>query len=118
MSSQAWSLLSRVRRAALAGLLALASHALLPYVHALTSGCGGGTGCSSESSTPSHSADCAVCGALAHAGARAVDAPSALALGPAPRAHDAAAFVPPALAASVSLDAACARAPPAPPRSV
>jgi hypothetical protein len=52
------------RRLALVALLALAAQALLPYLHANASfEAGGGA---------NHSAaDCAVCGALAHGGARA-----------------------------------------------
>jgi hypothetical protein len=118
MARGARSIVARVQRIALLGLLALASHALLPYLHVLTSACGPNeTSCSSEGQAPSHSPDCPVCGAIAHAGARAVDAPSALASAAAPIALHAA---PPevfALAPAAELDAACARAPPASRRS-
>lgn len=108
------------KRLALIALLALATHAFLPYLHALASGCGShGASCSSESQAPaSHSSDCAVCGAIAQAGARAIDAPAALAalvesrsvFAPAP---ESLAAVP-----KVERDVACARAPPVSLRSV
>jgi hypothetical protein len=118
MPGQARSILTSAKRVALVGLLALASHALLPYLHVLTSSCGPSeASCSSEGQAPSHSSDCAVCGAIAHGGARAVDAPAALAVVSAPLALHAAALELSSLPPSVELDPACARGPPASPRS-
>jgi hypothetical protein len=108
------SVRSRATRLALVGLLALASHALLPFVHALASGCGQtATGCSSDE-RPSHSADCPVCGALAHSGARAASsAPSAPALSAAPPAPERAAAAPLPVPARADRAVPGARAPPA-----
>lgn len=107
------SILPSAKRAALIGLLALASYALLPYVHALMNGCGQVTCSGGEQESASHSPDCAVCNAIAHAGARAVDAPAAVAGLLAPVAPHAPA--PPMFAhtPTVERDVACARAPPA-----
>ena len=108
-----------LQRAALIGLFALASYALLPYLHALSNACGpDGSSCSSsDERAPSHSPDCPVCGAIAHSGARAADAPSALAVVSAPLAPRGAAIELVAAAPAVALDVACARAPPASRRS-
>jgi hypothetical protein len=107
-----------LQRAALIGLFALASYAFLPYLHALSSACGpDDSSCSAEQRAPSHSADCPVCGAIAHAGARAVDAPTALAIVSAPLAPHAAVPELLALAPTLESDVACARAPPASRRS-
>ena len=74
-----------VRRLALVALFALASQALLPYLHALGArlrragarlrdcAAGASAAASDAGSGSSHPADCAVCGALAHGGARAFD---------------------------------------------
>jgi hypothetical protein len=107
------------KRFALIALLALASHAFLPYVHALASGCDAhSAACSSQDQAPrsSHSPDCAVCGAIAQAGARAIDAPSALAIVSDPQSLSIA--VPGSLAAApnAELDVTCARGPPVFPR--
>jgi hypothetical protein len=118
MPRQVRSILSSAKRVALVGLLALASHALLPYLHVLTTACDPNeASCSSDGRAPSHSSDCPVCGAIAHAGARAVDAPSALAIVSAPLVTHAAALELVAVAPKVELDPACARAPPASRRS-
>ena len=105
-----------MKRFVLAALLALASHALLPYLHALAAGCDThAVACGAEGSqAPSHSPDCPVCGAIAQAGARTLDAPSALA---APEATQSLRAAPPeslVAAPHVELDVARARAPPAP----
>jgi hypothetical protein len=107
------SVRSRATRFALIGLFALASHALLPFVHALASGCGqSATGCSSDERA-SHSEDCPVCGALAHSGARAASAaPSAPAPSAAPRAPELAAVAPLAQPPRIERDPLGARAPP------
>jgi hypothetical protein len=103
------------QRAALTALLALASYLLVPYVHVLTNACAGDTAsCSSERpQAPTHSPDCGVCGAIAHAGARAADVPVAVAAVAAPLA----AFAPPPAHAPFALDrargVASARGPPA-----
>jgi hypothetical protein len=107
------SVRSRATRCALIGLFALASHALLPFVHALASGCGqSATGCSTDERA-SHSPDCPVCGALAHSGARtasaAPSAPDAAALSAAPQLSPAA---PLAELPRIQRDALGARAPP------
>jgi hypothetical protein len=112
--SRARSILTSAKRIALVGLLAIASHALLPYLHSLTSDCGASeTSCSSDGQAPSHSADCPVCSAIAHGGARAVDAPSAVAAVSAPHGLQAETFVSFAAVPKAERDAACARAPPA-----
>jgi hypothetical protein len=115
MLPEARSIAKSAKRVALIGLLALASHAVLPYVHFLTSrGCGGaGCGPGEQERAPSHSADCAVCGAIAHAGGRAVDAPAAVAELCAPLAREAAAQVVLAHPPAVARATASARAPPA-----
>jgi hypothetical protein len=93
------------RRLALVALLALAAQSLLPYLHANASG---------EAGAANHSAaDCSVCSALAHGGARAVDAPVAVSFAPAPVALASLCPAPVPLAASADADRACARAPPA-----
>jgi len=113
--SAASDLRTRFARVALVGLLALASHALLPYLHALASSCDQQASCSSEGRepAPSHSSDCPVCSALFHAGSRAADAPQAIAVVSAPVAYDTVALVSIAHPRPVELDCACARAPPA-----
>jgi len=115
-----------VKRTALAAALALATHALLPYLHVHPNPCSPGQ-CASEaragqpassgagsSSSPD---DCPVCSALAHGGARAINAQ-------APHLLDLVelwlANSPPAaeiLAPTSDVEVACARAPPALPRS-
>jgi len=118
MPRQARAIFTSAQRVALVGLFALASHALLPYLHSLTSRCDPNeASCSSAGQAPSHSSDCAVCGAIAHGGARAVDTPAALASVSAPLALHAAALELFSVAPSVELDPACARAPPASRRS-
>jgi hypothetical protein len=108
------SILASAKRVALIGLLALAMHALLPYVHVLTSGCGARTCSGGEpEQAPSHSPDCAVCSAIAHAGARAVDAPAVVAELLTPLAAEAAAEIVLAHPRPVARSAAPARAPPA-----
>jgi hypothetical protein len=68
------------QRAALVALFALASFTVLPFVHVLSGGCAASApSCSSDLPAPSHSPDCGVCGSLAHTGARALDAPTAVA---------------------------------------
>ncbi|HTO69291.1 MAG TPA: hypothetical protein VMR31_05465 [Myxococcota bacterium] len=81
---------ARLQRTAFVAVFALVSHALLPYLHALESPCGAAHGvCTSAEHAgqtaptdggprSSHPDDCPVCSALAHGGARAVDAPIAL----------------------------------------
>jgi hypothetical protein len=115
MSRGARSILTSAKRIALmAGLLALASHALLPYLHSLSSNCGANeSSCSSDGRAPSHSSDCQVCSAIAHGGARAIDAPSSVAAVSAPQRLEVAALVSLAGAPRVELAAASARAPPA-----
>jgi hypothetical protein len=115
---------ARLQRAALIAVFALVSHALLPYLHALDGACGhahqvcateqhaGHTAPSDGGQAPEHSADCPVCSALAHGGARAIDAPVAL---PALTTTLWIASVPPTsvlVASSTDLDVARARAPP------
>jgi len=120
---------ARLQRIAFVAVFALVSHALLPYLHALESGCVAGHAvcASAQNASPSapadgdgrssHPDDCPVCNALAHGGARAVDTPVALAidcsslsLGPvAPESL--------VVAPVADVDVACARAPPAFPRS-
>ena len=85
-----------VRRITLVALLTLAAQALLPYLHA-----------------NALETDCTVCVALAHGGARAVDAPAPLAPEPVPVAVAPAAPAPSVSAPSVDRDTAGARAPPA-----
>ena len=115
MPAEARSIAQGAKRVALIGLLALASHAFLPYVHALTSrGCDA-AGCrpGGQEQAPSHSPDCAVCGAIAHAGARALDAPAAVAELFTPLAREAAAQVALAHPQALARAVASARAPPA-----
>jgi len=114
MLTEGRSIASRAKRVALIGLLALASHAFLPYVHVLMTGCTGMTCTGGEHQQSSnHSPDCAVCSAIAHAGARAVEAPAAAAALLAPLAPHAPASAPFASPPTVECDVACARAPPA-----
>jgi hypothetical protein len=119
---------ARVKRTAFVAALALATHALLPYLHAHPSACNPGHGqCAAdaragEPASPgaagsSYPDDCPVCSALAHGGARAIDArgPQLLQfvelwLASAPPAAE-------VLAPCADVDVACARAPPALPRS-
>ena len=118
MSRGARPSLSSLRRVALAALLALASNALLPWVHALTSSCrADAPTCGAEGQAPSHSADCPVCSAIAHAGARTLDAPSAVAAVSAPLGCQRASFEHGSLPPRVERDPACARGPPASLRS-
>ena len=113
MLTGARSITASAKRVALIGLLALASHALLPYVHVLIRGCGAVTCSGGErESSASHSPDCAVCSAIAHAGARAVDAPVAVAGLQVPVEPHAPAPTLFALVPTVERDVACARAPP------
>ena len=94
------------RRLALVALLALAAQSLLPYLHANASREAG--------AGANHSAaDCSVCSALAHGGARAVDAPVAVSFALAPVAVASLCPAPVPLAASADADRACARGPPA-----
>ena len=97
---------AEVRRLVLLALLALAAQSLLPYLHANAS-------FEKTAGTSHSSADCAVCSALAHGGARAADAPVALSFAPALVAVSALCPAPVSFAAAVDPDSACARAPPA-----
>ena len=101
MTRRARTVRTRVTRLALVGLFALASHAFLPYLH-------GGT-----EARASHSADCRVCSALAHSGARAASAPSAPVVTDAPLGPAAAVLVTLLSPPSLELVEAPARAPPA-----
>ena len=114
MTGRASTVRTRIARLALVGLFALASHALLPYLHVLASDCGGAnaSSCSTEGQT-SHSADCPVCSALAHAGARAASTPSAPVVSEAPHGPATALCLTLAQPPSIALAAAPARAPPA-----
>jgi len=103
------------QRAALVALFALASFAVLPYLHVLSSNCGASVSCSSDQPAPTHSPDCGVCGSLAHAGARAVDAPAALAAIALPLARVSTLHAPMPTLASRERETAQARGPPAPP---
>ncbi len=119
---------ARLKRTALVAVFALATHALLPYLHAHANSCDRGrAACASERAgepasseggqSSSHPDACAVCSALAHGGARAIDAPSGL---PVHFTELWLASAPPAaevLAPCAEVDVACARAPPASPRS-
>jgi hypothetical protein len=115
---------ARLKRTALVAVFALATHALLPFLHAHAISCDrnhtacaaderAGEPASSDSGQSSNHPDaCAVCSALAHGGARAIDAPSALPvhftelrLGSAPRVAE-------VVAPSADVEVACARAPP------
>jgi hypothetical protein len=97
---------AEVRRLVLVALLALTAQSLLPYLHANTS-------FEKTASTSHSSADCAVCSALAHGGARALDTPVALSFAPAAIAVSGLCPAPAPSAAAVDPDSACARAPPA-----
>jgi len=104
------------QRAALVALLAIASFAVLPFLHVLSSNCAPSTAsCSSDQPAPTHSPDCGVCGSLAHAGARAVDAPAALAAIALPLARVSTLHAPMPTLASRERETAQARGPPAPP---
>src|SRR5262245_38145251 len=94
-----------IRRFALVALLALAAQALVPYLHANAS--------AEASGRATHSADCAVCSALAHGGARAFHAPAAIHVSTAPVALVGLAPAPLPFVALLDADTACARAPPA-----
>jgi hypothetical protein len=108
-----------VRRTALVAALAVLSHALLPYLHLLSDGCAAGDACSPSSESrpaggaPTHSPDCAVCGALSHAGARSVDVASAPAVVAAPIALARAPLAEAAFVPAAQSDFAWARGPPA-----
>ncbi|HXX47628.1 MAG TPA: hypothetical protein VEN47_05340 [Myxococcota bacterium] len=107
------------QRAALVALLAIASFAVLPFLHVLSSNCAPSTAsCSSDQPAPTHSPDCGVCGSLAHAGARAVDVPAAVAAIALPVALLSARHAPAPLAPSRERVASPARGPPAPPSHV
>jgi hypothetical protein len=120
---------AHVKRTALVAALALATHALLPYLHEHPSSCNPGHDrCATDAragepassdggGSSSNPDDCPVCGALAHGGARAIDAQG-------PQLVDFVelwlATAPPAaeiLAPCADVDVARARAPPAPARS-
>ncbi len=99
------------KRLALIALLALASHAFLPYLHSLSSDCDPHqTVCGADDPGPSHSPECPVCSAIAHGGA--ADVPVALhhavTAGPAAAAPHA----PEVTVQLELLDPALARAPP------
>ncbi|HXZ86094.1 MAG TPA: hypothetical protein VEI82_11450 [Myxococcota bacterium] len=113
MRREARKAVDSLQRAALLALLALASHLLLPYVHVLSSACSrDAASCSSEQTAPTHSQACSVCGALAHSGARALDAPLAAAAAPLEVAALAAPHAPAPLAPAAERDVAPARGPP------
>jgi hypothetical protein len=113
MTGRAPTVRMRVTRLALVGLFALASHALLPYLHVLASDCGSNASSCSTEGQASHSADCPVCSALAHAGARAASTPSAPMISAAPAGPATALCLTVAQPPSIALAGAPARAPPA-----
>jgi hypothetical protein len=94
-----------VRRFTLVALFALAAQALLPYLHANVSREAGGRA--------THAADCAVCAALAHGGARSLDTPTVVSVALALVSVANRDTAPVAAAPSVDADTASARAPPA-----
>jgi hypothetical protein len=118
-----------VRRAALLGLLALASAILLPYVHAISGVCGHpkpacDTSDGSQdrahgdrSSSTSHSRHCGVCGALAQGKSRALVLARAVPIASPPRDFARAHLAPVVVPANTEHDVAGARAPPASRRS-
>jgi len=116
---------ARLQRTALVAVFALASHALLPYLHALETGCdprhavcasadqAGQTAPTEGGQGSSHPDDCPVCSALAHGGARAIDTSIAL---PVDGPDLSIGHTPPTSVVVVpvaDIDVACARAPPA-----
>ncbi|HTO55088.1 MAG TPA: hypothetical protein VMR50_17020 [Myxococcota bacterium] len=115
---------ARLQTATLIAVFALLSHALLPYLHALEPGCepanhthlcaapDHGQSAPAHEGGSNHSDECPVCSALAHGGARAVDAPIALPLASVEVQLSALPPVSLAAAPSRDLDVACARAPP------
>jgi hypothetical protein len=119
MRREARTAVHSLQRAALVALFAFASFAVLPFVHVLSSGCSAGAAsCSSDQPAPIHSADCGVCGSLAHAGARAVDVPTAIAAIALPLARSPESHVRVRLAPARERDASTARGPPAVPSHV
>jgi hypothetical protein len=93
-----------VRRFTLVALFALAAQALLPYLHANAAREPGGAA--------SHAADCAVCAAIAHGGARALDTPALMSAELALVSFANLDTAPVRSAPSVDTDTASARAPP------
>jgi len=91
-----------LRRQVAVALLALAAQVLLPFLHA-----------NSPEVRASHSAECTICVALAHGGARAFDAPAAPSLEPVTVAVASVSAPHAVFAPSVDRDTAGARAPPA-----
>ena len=90
------------RRLVGVALLALAAQVLLPYLHA-----------SLPEARATHSADCTVCVALAHGGARAFDAPATPSFDTVTVAVETVSAPAVVFAPSVDRDTAGARAPPA-----
>jgi hypothetical protein len=113
MRREARTAVHSLRRAALVALFALATFAVLPFVHVLSSGCGASpASCSSERPAPIHSAECGVCGSLAHASARALDVPAAIAAIAVPLGRASAPHAPARVAPAPEIDAPTARGPP------